>query len=167
MLAVVVVSLVRMVFKVQMVAVLLLVLLDLLDPKAVKVATDRLAVAVVKDLMDLLVVVDSRGNTFSQDLINRTDHLIETGEADANATAVGPVLGEVQSRVGKVFRVAQDSKVDQVIRKELTALAVVVDLVDQAAAEAAADQVVLVAAVAAVALAVLLVTMALAASVAS
>ena len=165
MLAVVVVSLDRMVFRAQMVAVLLLELLELLAVRAVKVATDRLVVADRLDNLDLLAVVDSRGNTFSQDLTNRTDHIIETEEADANATVVGPVLGEVRSRIGKVFRVAQDFKADQVIRAELTALAVVADLVDLVAAAVAEATAVLVVLAVAVALAVLLVTMALAESV--
>lgn len=150
-----------------MVAVLLVDLLDLLDLLVVEVATDLLVVADRLDLLDLLVVVDSRDLTFSQDLITRTDHIIETGEADANATVVGPVLGEVQSRIGQVFRVAQDSKADQVISQEPTALAVAVDLVALVEAAVAEATAVLVVEAAAVVLAVLLVTMALAESVVS
>jgi hypothetical protein len=125
------------------------------------VVADRL------DRLDLLAVVDSRDLTFSQDHTFKTDHTEETGEADANATAVGPVLGEVRSRIGQVFRVAQDSKAEQVIRQELTALAVVVDLVALVEAAVAEATAVLVVEAAAVALAVLLVTMALAESVVS
>ena len=165
MLVAVAVSLVLMVFRVQMVAVPLLDLLDLLDLLVVEVATDRLVVADRLDPLDLLVVVDSRGLTFSQDHTFRTDHLEEIEEADANATVVGPVLGEVQSRVGKVGRVAQDSKAEQVISQELTALAVVADLVALVEAAVAEATAVLVVEAAAVALAVLLVTMALAESV--
>ena len=165
MLAVVVASLVRMVFKVQMVAVLLLVLLDLLDLLVVEVATDLLVVADRLDRLDLLVVVDSRGLTFRQDPTFRIDHTEEIGEADANAMAVGPVLEEVRSRIGKVIRDAQDSKAEQVISQELTALAVVADLVALVEAAVAEATAVLVVEAAAVALAVLLVTMALAESV--
>ena len=135
--------LVRMVFRVQTVAVPLLDLLEALD---------------------LLVVVDSRGLTFSQDHTFRTDHLEEIEEADANATVVGPVLGEVQSRVGKVGRVAQDSKAEQVISQELTALVDLAVAADQVAAAVAEATAVLVVEAAAVALAVPLVTMALAES---
>ena len=148
-----------------MVAVLLLVFLDHLDRLVVEVAMDRLVVADRLDALEALVVVDSRGLTFSQDHTFRTDHLEEIEEADANATVVGPVLGEVQSRVGKVGRVAQDSKAEQVISQELTALVDLAVAADQEAAVAAEATAVLVVEAAAVALAVPLVTMALAESV--
>ena len=165
MLAVVVELLVRMVFRVQTVAVPLLDLLEALDLLVAEVATDRLVAVDLLDHLDLLVVVDSRGLTFSQDHTFRTDHLEEIEEADANATVVGPVLGEVQSRVGKVGRVAQDSKAEQVISQELTALVDLAVAADQVAAAVAEATAVLVVEAAAVALAVPLVTMALAASV--
>ena len=105
MLVAVVVSLVLMVFRVQMVAVLLLVFLDHLDRLVVEVATDRLVVADRLDPLDLLVVVDSRGLTFSRDHTIKVEEIKEIEEVGANATAVGPVLGEDRSRIGKVIRI--------------------------------------------------------------
>jgi hypothetical protein len=148
-----------------MVAVLLLVFLDHLDRLVVEVAMDRLVVADRLDRLDLLAVVDSRDLTFSQDPTFKIDQLEETEEEDANATAVGPVLEEVRSRIGKVIRDAQDSKAEQVISQELTALVDLAVAADQEAAVAAEATAVLVVEAAAVALAVPLVTMALAESV--
>lgn len=105
MLAVAAELLVRMVFRVQMVAVPLLDLLDPLDLLVAEVATDRLVVADRLDLLDLLVVVDSRGPTFSRDHTIKVEEIKEIEEVGANATVVGPVLGEDRSRIGKVIRI--------------------------------------------------------------
>lgn len=161
------VSLVLMELMGIMVAVPLLDLLDLLVVLVVLAATDLLVVVVATDLLGNLVAVVNREIIISREHTNRIEVIKEIDEQDANAMEVGPELEGDQNKGEQVIRVVLDSSRETKREQESIALVDLVAAVDQAAAEAAADQVVLVAAVAAVALAVPLVTTALRASVVS
>jgi hypothetical protein len=116
----------------------LVLLLDLLDLLVVEVATDLLDLLVVVDNLETLVVVDNRDQQ-RNGLISREELLTNLEDRKDGVEEVGGV--EVEREEEKNIKTNSKRGEQSIIQnsRELTAL---VDLADQAAAEAAADLVV-------------------------